>query len=435
MVRNPRDLTPDDLAIILLCARLDVLGREDGGARPLKLTEWNLLVGKISRSRFAFPAALLGMCAADLATGLKLELTEAERYAKLLDRGGQLAVELDRLAARGIGVVTRSDHQRYPARLRGKLREVAPPVFFHAGDLALAEPPGLAVVGSRHANPTELQYSTEVAGRAARTGLTLVSGGARGVDKTAMGAAIQAGGRAIGVLADSLERTLVSAETRAAVADGYLLLLTPYHPRAPFLAGSAMGRNKLIYALADFALVVVATDMRSGTMIGAVEALKAKWTKTPVFVRETAEPASWSAALRALGARSFPADLGALDENLLTYMASKAAEAYATADSLFPTGEGGEGVGSGPRSGGERSSAEGSSNCASDHGVGSNEIARLLAFLETPRGEDEIVALLGVGRGLARGVLKELVADGRISRGEKPVRYRRAQPGLWSANT
>ena len=61
-------------------------------------------------------------------------------------------------------------------------------------------------------------------------------------------------GIAFGALADSLERTARQADVREFVSDGKLVLLTPYAPTAGFSVGAAMGRNKLIYGLAEFAV-------------------------------------------------------------------------------------------------------------------------------------------------------------------------------------
>ena len=58
------------------------------------------------------------------------------------------------------------------------------------------------------------------AGSRPRRGCTVVSGGARGIDQAAMRGALEAGGKAVGVLADSLERTAVAREYREALTGG-----------------------------------------------------------------------------------------------------------------------------------------------------------------------------------------------------------------------
>jgi predicted Rossmann fold nucleotide-binding protein DprA/Smf involved in DNA uptake len=119
--------------------------------------------------------------------------------------------------------------------------------------------------------------------RCAEAGVAVVSGGARGTDRLAMEAAIEAGGKAFGVLADSLERTIRQPDLRQLLLDARLVLVTPYAPAAGFSVGAAMGRNKIIYGLADVAVVVSSDYRQGGTWAGAVEALKAGWC--PVFVR------------------------------------------------------------------------------------------------------------------------------------------------------
>ena len=51
-------------------------------------------------------------------------------------------------------------------------------------------------------------------------------------------------------------------------------MCTPYSPDAPFSAGNAMGRNKLVYALSLITLVVASEVGKGGTWSGAVEALR-----------------------------------------------------------------------------------------------------------------------------------------------------------------
>ena len=95
--------------------------------------------------------------------------------------------------------------------------------------------------------------------------------------------------------------------------EGQLILLTPYAPAAGFSIGGAMGRNKLIYGLADFAVVVNSDYQTGGTWAGAAEALKAGWC--PVFVREGAGVPKGNQGLIELGAEPLPAaELGAIED-------------------------------------------------------------------------------------------------------------------------
>lgn len=89
-----------------------------------------------------------------------------------------------------------------------------------------------------------------------------------------MDAALEAGGSVVGVLAESLARKLKSPDVRRAVHEGATVVCTPYSPDAPFSAGNAMGRNKLIYAQAALTVVVASDDGTGGSWSGATEALK-----------------------------------------------------------------------------------------------------------------------------------------------------------------
>ena len=86
--------------------------------------------------------------------------------------------------------------------------------------------------------------------------------------------------------------------------DSQLVLLTPYAPTAGFSVGAAMGRNKVIYGLADFAVVVSSDFQTGGTWAGAGESLKARWC--PVFAREGANVPKGNRELLKLGAASAP---------------------------------------------------------------------------------------------------------------------------------
>lgn len=84
-------------------------------------------------------------------------------------------------------------------------------------------------------------------------------------NQAAMRGALQAGGRAVGVLGDSLASAAVNRENSDLILDEHLLLVSPYDPAAGFNVGNAMQRNKLIYALADAALVVSSDHRKGGT--------------------------------------------------------------------------------------------------------------------------------------------------------------------------
>lgn len=249
----------DALATALLVSRLAA-----DGVDPLKASEfWPL-----SDS----PGDLLGSSVDDLVT-LGLDGVLSERVVRLLDRAVGLAFELERYGEAGIATVTVHD-EGYPMRLRERLGDKAPPLLHVAGAVDQLSVAGVGIVGSRGVSEEGAEVARRVAGRAVANGLPVVSGGARGVDRLAMGAAHDAGGCVTGVLADSLSRAVSKADTRRAILGGSTVLCTPYGPEAPFSVGTAMGRNKLIYALSILTVVVAGDEDTGGTWAGAVEALR-----------------------------------------------------------------------------------------------------------------------------------------------------------------
>jgi predicted Rossmann fold nucleotide-binding protein DprA/Smf involved in DNA uptake len=221
----------------------------------------------------------------------------------LLERSDPLAKSLDHLESLGIGVLTRADPD-YPVRYKERLKDSAPCVLFYAGERLLLGQPGLAVVGSRHLDEAGQDCAEFVGNACGFSGLVLYSGGAKGVDTISMRAALEARGSAVGVLADSLERAIRVPDTHSALERGDLCLVTPYSPNAGFSVGAAMVRNRLIYTLADYAIVVASDAESGGTWAGATETLKAGWV--PLFVLDHPAMPEGNCMLMQRGALPFP---------------------------------------------------------------------------------------------------------------------------------
>jgi predicted Rossmann fold nucleotide-binding protein DprA/Smf involved in DNA uptake len=288
-------------AILLLTAPL-LTGSTESSQELLTPGEYKRLV-RLLREGNREPADLLGTDSTDLLKQCG-DVVDAARLARLLERGFLMSQAVERWQARAIWVVGRLD-AAYPARIASRLKENAPAVLYGCGDVILLDTGGLAVVGSRHVDDTLVEYTENVGRLAAGAGYTVVSGGARGIDQAAMRGTLQEGGKVSGVLADSLERAALAREHRDVLMDGRLALISPYDPLAGFNVGNAMQRNKLIYALADAALVVSSDYEKGGTWAGAVEQLD-KLAFVPVYVRPAAKGEKGLEALQKKGARVWP---------------------------------------------------------------------------------------------------------------------------------
>ena len=191
---------------------------------------------------------------------------------------------LEKWTRAGLWVLTR-ENPHYPAKMKAQLERKSPPVLVGCGNRQLCNSPAIAVVGSRDASEDDLLFTADYGGVIAGGQYSVVSGGARGVDETAMLGCIESGGSAIGILADSLLRASTSSKYREALENDQLVLISPYNPEARFNVGNAMARNRLIYACADAAVVIASGKNKGGTWQGATEALRED--RIPVWIRNT----------------------------------------------------------------------------------------------------------------------------------------------------
>ncbi|MCY1703221.1 DNA-processing protein DprA [Deinococcus sp. SL84] len=131
-------------------------------------------------------------------------------------------------------------------------------------------PPAVGIVGTRSASPHALSLTRQIAAELAGTGLTVVSGLARGVDTAAHSAAVEAGGLSIGVVGHAVDRVYpaenVDLARRLTLVSEYPLGTGPKAHHFP-------QRNRLIAALSAGVLVVEG-ELKSGSLITATHALE-----------------------------------------------------------------------------------------------------------------------------------------------------------------
>ena len=222
-------------AILLLTAPL-ISGGRGREAALLTAKEYRALAACL-HSIQAKPADLLQSDADSLMNQCRVG---KERLDALLGRGFLLSQVVEYWRTRAIWVVSRADDS-YPPILKERLKWDAPVLLYGCGDIGIAAAQGsLAIVGSRNVNESLKEYTRDVAALSAKAGRTVVSGAARGIDQAAMNGSLEAGGKAIGVLAGDLERTIMSREHRNLLLEERLLLVSPYDPKARFNVGHAM---------------------------------------------------------------------------------------------------------------------------------------------------------------------------------------------------
>ena len=187
----------------------------------------------------------------------------------------------------GIQIVTRAD-PAYPKQLKKKLGNTCPPLFYCAGDLELLNRPAVGYVGSRDVEPDDIAFTKKAVAATAGNGYAVVSGGAKGIDSISALAAMTEGTAVIEYLSDSMLRKMRDAGLMREIRDGRVLLMSVVAPTAGFNVGTAMMRNRYIYAQSEGTVVIRSDKGKGGTWAGAVEGLKKRWC--PVFCRDCDYP-------------------------------------------------------------------------------------------------------------------------------------------------
>ncbi|MCL4210819.1 MAG: DNA-protecting protein DprA [Phycisphaeraceae bacterium] len=216
-------------------------------------------------ARLGGAAAIVGASATELAAVEGIGPTRAVRLKEELARTTPDA-ERDAMSARGVGIILRGDSDYPPL-----LESIAdPPVaLWVRGTLAPEDSIALAIVGSRHCSAYGRDQAARFASMLAQCGLTIVSGGARGIDAEAHRAALRAGGRTIAVCGCGLAHDyppehadlFMHIVERGAVVSEYPMGVMPRSEHFP-------RRNRIISGL-SLGVLVIEAGRGSGALITA----------------------------------------------------------------------------------------------------------------------------------------------------------------------
>ena len=275
-------MRPAERGFLLLTSQLG-----DPDRRPLTGPQLRTLAqrsrnsGRIAEDRELMASDLKAMgYGAGMAERILALLSEEELLERYLVRGKRAdCVPLTRIS------------MGYPLRIRQRLGLDSPGCLWAKGDLSLLEQPKIALVGSRDLEPENRCFAVQVGRQAALQGCALVSGNARGADRAAQEACLEAGGRVISILADRLDEKRRREGMLYLSEDGFDLA---------FSAQRALSRNRCIHALGEKTFVAQCALESGGTWDGTAKNLRHGWSPVYVF----ADGSEASAALDAMGALS-----------------------------------------------------------------------------------------------------------------------------------
>ncbi len=177
---------------------------------------------------------------------------------------------MERCAAKEIGVCGIDDDD-YPEELRSI--DDAPLILYYKGKI---QPTAkrISIVGTREITHYGQKATLEIAEDLARAGITIVSGGAIGIDTYAHRGALN-GGRTIAVLGCGIE---AYPSYNAKLFDRIMeegALISEYPPRMPPMPGQFPRRNRIIAGLSK-AVIVVEAGNKSGALYTANFAIEYK---------------------------------------------------------------------------------------------------------------------------------------------------------------
>jgi len=211
---------------------------------------------------FGSPADVLQASEAELLSvdGIGPKLVKAIRAART---STEAETELERSRAIGASLVARG-MSGYPALL-AQIPD-APAVLYSQGRLLPQDEIAVAIVGSRRCTYYGISQAEKFAGGLARSGVTVISGLAKGIDAAAHRAALAAGGRTLAVTATGLE-TIYPPE-HAELADQVIAsgaIVTEFKLSQKPLAGLFPQRNRVISGM-SLAVIVVEASRKSGAL-------------------------------------------------------------------------------------------------------------------------------------------------------------------------
>jgi DNA processing protein len=138
---------------------------------------------------------------------------DAKSLPALLERRQTLSLdrEMERIARLDVQALSSEDPD-YPQRLREIY--TAPPILYVRGEITREDDQAIGVVGTRGPTVYGREITARIVPELSRSGLTVVSGLARGVDSIAHRATLDAGGRTIAVLGCGID-VVYPAENRS----------------------------------------------------------------------------------------------------------------------------------------------------------------------------------------------------------------------------
>lgn len=149
-----------------------------------------------------------------------------------------------------------------------------PKALYYIGELPKTRQPTVAIVRTRKPTAYGKEVAHQLAYELAREGIVIVSGLALGTDGIAHRGALEAGGRTIAVLANSVDSIYPRShkDLGEQIISSGGAIISEYEPPTEPRIYQFLARNRIVSGISDAVVIVEATS-RSGTLSTATHAL------------------------------------------------------------------------------------------------------------------------------------------------------------------
>lgn len=255
-----------DDAFVTMLLSMSLSPNKEEYARPYGTQELKRLEERVHKAGLFHIGKLMNVDIGGLMLKLDISEEEAYRIFTLLNRGVQLSYTMENYLRQGIEVVTCYNGD-YPQRLKRRMGDAAPPVFYRCGNAELLNRPMLAVVGiSGVKTSPEVRDAVEAVVRnGVRLGYSILTGGELGVSRVAMNFALEYGGTLVEVLGGDMAAHIHEDGIAELLAMNRAEVISVEHPEALFTVSHAIARNKLLFSMAEAAFVFN-TDGKRGEL-------------------------------------------------------------------------------------------------------------------------------------------------------------------------
>ncbi len=188
-----------------------------------------------------------------------------------------IRAQYEMLINNGVEMITCASN-RFPSKLSEKLGSDSPSILFCLGNLEIISKCSVAIVGSRNVSDKGKEVAGKLVERLKDLNVSIISGGAKGIDSAAHYSAVEYGLDTVVVLAHGINHVFKHSIDDEVMRK--VLFLSQFHPDSGWSPAFAMIRNKTVCVLSSAIFVVEASES-GGTLNTGETALK---MEIPLYV-------------------------------------------------------------------------------------------------------------------------------------------------------